>query len=329
MQNTLRRHSFRSNNARQRGRRALRCAWRSLAVSLTIAAGNLAAQPASVIRDNVEVAAIAEADQAERVGSTLSKGVEDRDRARRMRILSIYQEGGLGTANDYFNAALVLQHGQQADDFLLAHELAIVSLSKGHPRGRWLAAATEDRFLMTLGRPQRFGTQYVGSPGKLHAVADTDHAVTDQLRRELSVPTIAEARAREQRMAEDALPPEMRLDLVRKRAAEAPNDRSVLMRLAQAYRDVGRPDDARQTYQMVICGSPDYAVAYYNLACLEATEGHSSTALDLLADAARLGYANAALAERDEELKPLRSSARFGELVKQMRRNAAARVSPQ
>jgi hypothetical protein len=46
------------------------------------------------------------------------------------------------------------------DDYLLAHELCVVAIGKGEKRARWLAAASEDRFLMALKRPQRFATQY-------------------------------------------------------------------------------------------------------------------------------------------------------------------------
>jgi hypothetical protein len=61
-----------------------------------------------------------------------------------------------------------------------------------------LAAASEDRFLMNIGRPQRFGTQYraepVTAPFRLYKV---DANVTDELRRQMSAPTLAEAKQRE------------------------------------------------------------------------------------------------------------------------------------
>jgi hypothetical protein len=56
---------------------------------------------------------------------------------------------------------------------------------------------------MNLGRPQRFGTQYRSSgtndPVRLYKV---EPGVTDELRRELGVPTLAEARKREAQMNE-------------------------------------------------------------------------------------------------------------------------------
>jgi hypothetical protein len=84
---------------------------------------------------------------------------------------------------------------------LLAHEFCVVALAKGERSARWLAAATEDRYLMNLKLPQRFGTQYFSSgpnqPTRLHEVAP---GVSDSLRRELEVPTLADARRREAEM---------------------------------------------------------------------------------------------------------------------------------
>src|SRR5436190_1379819 len=63
-------------------------------------------------------------------------------------------------AGDYYRAAMILQHGDVAEDYLLAHEFCVVAISKGDARAKWLAAASEDRFLMNIDRPQRFATQF-------------------------------------------------------------------------------------------------------------------------------------------------------------------------
>jgi hypothetical protein len=97
---------------------------------------------------------------------------------------------------------MLLQHAHQPDDYLLAHEFCVAALSKGEREARWLAAATEDRFLMNIGRPQRFGTQYRSSgdgPVRLYEVGP---GVSDSLRAEFGVPTLAEARKREAMMDE-------------------------------------------------------------------------------------------------------------------------------
>jgi hypothetical protein len=152
-------------------------------------------------KDNEELARLYREDQADR---TPSDGkpidwdvVEPRDKARLARVKELYAQNRLQTGADYYRTAMVLQHGGVPEDDLLAHELCVVAISKGEMQAKWLAAASEDRFLMNIGRPQRFATQYRSegdSPLKLYQV---DSGVTDELRRALDVPPLAKAKAME------------------------------------------------------------------------------------------------------------------------------------
>ena len=154
----------------------------------------------SVPGDNVELDRLLREDQADRTpaaGTSIDwKVVEPRDRARLARVKEFYAQGQLETGNDFLNAALILQHGTSPQDYLLAHELCVVAISKGAD-GVSLAAASEDRFLMSIGRPQRFGTQYrtdkVG-PFRRYLM---DGLVTDQLRGLMNVPPLADAKTGE------------------------------------------------------------------------------------------------------------------------------------
>jgi hypothetical protein len=47
-------------------------------------------------------------------------------------VLEFVGRGDLHSAADYFNAALVLQHGEKPEDFLLSHELATAAAFKGN-----------------------------------------------------------------------------------------------------------------------------------------------------------------------------------------------------
>lgn len=149
--------------------------------------------------DHGELKLMYEQDQADRAGTIGSSDwtiVERRDRARRERVKEFVANGVLTTANDYYHAAMVLQHGDGADDFLLAHDLAVAAAIMGQRTAKWLAAAAEDRFLRNIGRPQRFGTQFrkdADGPWYLEAV---DSAVPDTLRQALDVPSIAVAKSR-------------------------------------------------------------------------------------------------------------------------------------
>src|SRR5262249_52744931 len=129
--------------------------------------------------------------------------VGPRDRRREARVKELYEAGSLRTGKDFYRAAMVLQHASRPEAYLLAHAFCLAALAKGNQAARWLAAATEDRDLMSIGRPQRFGTQYRSAgpdqPVRLYRV---DPGVNDALRRELGVPTLAEARRREAMMEE-------------------------------------------------------------------------------------------------------------------------------
>ncbi|MBD0372494.1 MAG: hypothetical protein ICV60_16745 [Pyrinomonadaceae bacterium] len=157
---------------------------------------------AQTAKDNQELARLYREDQADRTppeGKAIDWSVvSQRDRARLARVKELYTQNRLQTANDYYNAAMILQHGDVPEDFLLAHEFCVVAISKGKVDARWLAVASEDRFLMNIGRPQRFGTQYravpVTAPYRLYTV---DSGVTDELRRAMDAPTLAQAKARE------------------------------------------------------------------------------------------------------------------------------------
>ena len=88
------------------------------------------------------------------------------DARRRQRVKQLIAQKSLTTGEDFHRAAMILQHGQGAADYLLAHDLAVIALIKGDSGARWLAAATLDRYLRAIGMAQRFGTQSIGSPGK-------------------------------------------------------------------------------------------------------------------------------------------------------------------
>jgi hypothetical protein len=143
---------------------------------------------------NTEMAAIFAADQADRqqLGTIDWAVVGPRDEARRTRVRQMLDEGLLRAADDYYYAALVFQHGEAPEDFLLAHALAMTAQAAGRPDAAWAAAATLDRFLHTVDRAQIFGTQYVnGEPGDPLTQGKYDAAlIPDSLRRALGVPTL-------------------------------------------------------------------------------------------------------------------------------------------
>jgi len=157
--------------------------------------------------DYAELARLCEQDQADR--SPVGGGpidwavVAPNDRRREARVKALYESGKLHTGPDYRRAAMVLQHAERPEQILLGHEFCLVALAKGDQEARWLAAASEDRFLMYTNQPQRFGTQYRSSrPDEPMRLYEVGSWVTDTLRKDLGVPTLAEARGRVAEMNE-------------------------------------------------------------------------------------------------------------------------------
>jgi hypothetical protein len=68
--------------------------------------------------------------------------------------------------------------------------MAAVELDPRHGPARWLVAATRDRKLMRLGRPQLYGTQFVPGDGGKPVRYAVDPNVTDEERAEWNVPPL-------------------------------------------------------------------------------------------------------------------------------------------
>lgn len=108
-----------------------------------------------------------------------------RARGRIERAAALVRRGLLQSADDYYHAAMVFQHGTTSEDALTAHVLASVAGFKGHPWGRWLSAASLDLFLLSIGRDQVLGTIY----GE-RDFARYDRRLSDAVRREYCVPPV-------------------------------------------------------------------------------------------------------------------------------------------
>jgi len=139
-----------------------------------------------------------QADRAPEMGKIDWTVVGKRDEDRRKRVLEIVAQGGAKEAPDYVHAAMVLQHGQGPEDFKRGHEwcLKAVELDPDYPGARWLAAAAQYRYLMNLGKPQLYGTQFKKDKDGPWCLYQVDPAITDEERAKWDVPPIARAKAR-------------------------------------------------------------------------------------------------------------------------------------
>lgn len=145
---------------------------------------------------NVEMTRIYDEDQADRSGNLTAvdwSKVGPRDAQRREETRKLLAAGALHTGADFNHAAFVFQHGDEPNDYLLAHTLAMVAVSKGDKSALWIASATLDRYLTNTGKLQIYGTQFMAKTGEEMDQAPYDRQlISDALRVELGVPTQAQ-----------------------------------------------------------------------------------------------------------------------------------------
>ena len=144
---------------------------------------------------NSEMTAIFDADQADRQHL---EGIDWKvfgaaDVVRRARTQAMLDAGLLRSGDDYYHAAFVFQHGSEPGDYLKAHALALIATARGKPSATWIAAATLDRYLQSIGQPQIYGTQFTMKAGKMsQAQPFHSNLLSDAIRTASGVPALAE-----------------------------------------------------------------------------------------------------------------------------------------
>jgi hypothetical protein len=110
-----------------------------------------------------EMAKIFDEDQRVRLGVKWTKEyglkIAPADRQRREKVRDLLVKGELRSGLDFERAAFIFQHGEDSQDFLLAHALALASLARGEKSASWIASVSLDRYLLAIGQPQVLGTQ--------------------------------------------------------------------------------------------------------------------------------------------------------------------------
>ena len=109
--------------------------------------------------------------------------VPKRDAERQAKVRALLAEGKVNSGRDYYFAALIFQHSETSENLLLAHILAVTSVTKGDRSGGGLSAATLDRYLWSIKHPQVFGTQYQTGVGNKETMEPYDRtAISDEIR---------------------------------------------------------------------------------------------------------------------------------------------------
>jgi hypothetical protein len=140
-----------------------------------------------------ELRELYESDQKDQNDESWNEGTgaefDRRQTVRRNRVMEIIEAGMLADLQDWDRAAMLLQHGDTPDDYLLAHILSMPCGIADQPGGKFMCAATLDRFLQNVGRPQIFTTQSGAADPSLYAPAKPfDDSMSQSLRALFDLP---------------------------------------------------------------------------------------------------------------------------------------------
>lgn len=143
---------------------------------------------------NVEMTHIFDSDQADRQAEHVDWSVVGpADEKRKQRTQELLDAGALQSGDDFYHAAFIFQHGSNTGDYLKAHLLAMVATARGNAGAIWIGAATLDRYLRRIGRPQVLGTQFKVPKGGPATQEPYDRSlISDAVRKALRVPPVAE-----------------------------------------------------------------------------------------------------------------------------------------
>lgn len=96
------------------------------------------------------------------------------------------------TADEHFKAGTVLLRSRDTDDLEVAYEFGVIAANNHVDRGKWLMTHAFDRWQLSQGNPQRYGTQL--GPGGA-CIYKIDEAVGDDVRTGWGAPTMAQTYA--------------------------------------------------------------------------------------------------------------------------------------
>lgn len=152
--------------------------------------------------DNSELIEIYQNDQNDRMTDDIDWfEVSKNDSLRRVRVHQLLDSGKVNTGMDYKNAAMVFQHGNDSTDYGLAVKLMKKAIERDTTINKWLFAAATDRYLLSKGEPQIYGTQYqkMGDEPWKRGEIDTTK-ISDLERIEYGVETLAQQREKVKQM---------------------------------------------------------------------------------------------------------------------------------
>jgi hypothetical protein len=144
-----------------------------------------------------ELITLLEADQADREGGWDNISNErwiqilEKDLSRRKRVGEILAEGCFKTPDDYKAASMIYQHGDVPDHYFQAFIWAKRAVELDEKRPKNLVALTIDRYLVSIGKKQLFGSQFFAPQlGACYCLEPVEDSFPDSIRKEYTDVTL-------------------------------------------------------------------------------------------------------------------------------------------
>lgn len=119
--------------------------------------------------------------------------VAKRDEIRRKRVGQLIDSNKIISAKDYAKAAMIFQHGVDSSDYLKAVEFMKTAMKIDSTVNKSLFAAATDRYLISIGKPQVYGTQYIQEGNGTWELKNYDTtAISDEEKKRFGVGSLNE-----------------------------------------------------------------------------------------------------------------------------------------
>jgi hypothetical protein len=136
-------------------------------------------------QDNPELKKMYEDDQNSRKVEKIDwKNLLKQDSTRRVEVLEIIKQNKVITPMDYYYVSMIFQHGSDSTSYKMAWDYSnkASSMDSTNIKARWLSAASYDRYLLSIGQPQVYGTQFTVVDKKYYLRDFDTTKVTDKER---------------------------------------------------------------------------------------------------------------------------------------------------
>ena len=141
--------------------------------------------------NNKELLRIFDSDQKDRHDPTIRNDatlLTKNDKERRKIVQGLIRTGKLVSAEDYYHAAMIFQHGGSILDSVKAVRFSKISHELGHEKALAFYATCLDRLLLKRGKKQKFGTQsWKKDAGSAWALSPVDPQTTDTERKQYGI----------------------------------------------------------------------------------------------------------------------------------------------